>query len=134
MHRDNMEVDSDSDSDTDTSFELDGRMINTIGIGMLDLPSQLAVTPGMTYDTLSALINHLASKKSLVALVQIFGPYPFLRYPKQNEEISPSVRRVYFVEKTENTSIVVVRTHDEDVVVPIRGFVSKAATRFLMPV
>ncbi|KAG8833188.1 hypothetical protein FRC17_011187 [Serendipita sp. 399] len=73
-----------------------------------------------TYNDLGNQISESSKlKDSVVALVAVFGPYPFFRYPLQDEAIPQSVRRIWFMERNENISLVVVRKPDEDVVVPI---------------
>ncbi|KAG8830114.1 hypothetical protein FRC18_008649 [Serendipita sp. 400] len=109
----------DVDSDSDGSSEFNYRTIGIVGIGVLGLPSRFAITPGMTYEDLNIQINRSVSKETLVALVPVLGPYPIFRYPLHNEQIAPSVRRANVVEQDDDTSLVVVRTRDEDVAVPI---------------
>ncbi|KAG8789021.1 hypothetical protein FRC20_001030 [Serendipita sp. 405] len=110
-----MDVNSNSDEPT----QIDYRTVDIIGIGVLELQSQFEITPGLTYDDLSVQICQLVSNQTLVALVSTFGPYPVFRYPLNGEAISPSARRIYIVDEKEDASLVIVRTHDEDVVVPI---------------
>ncbi|KAG8831841.1 hypothetical protein FRC17_002493 [Serendipita sp. 399] len=139
-------IDVDSSSDSDESSDLECRIIGIVGIGLLDLPAQLEIVAGDTYEDLSnqvAEMNNL--KESLIALIPEFGPYPFFRYPgvemgdfdsdddddgkkdTQNMRTLPvvhqsiplSARRVWLMERDEHTSLVVVRTPDEDVIVPL---------------
>ncbi|KAG8876687.1 hypothetical protein FRC20_001025 [Serendipita sp. 405] len=110
-----MDVDSDSDDTSEFSYQT----IDIVGIGVQDFPSPFAIKPERTYGDLNAKINQAMSKGSLVALVPIFGPYPAFRYPHHSEHVSPSVQRVNFVERKDDTSLVVVRTRDDDVIVPI---------------
>ncbi|KAG8833186.1 hypothetical protein FRC17_011185 [Serendipita sp. 399] len=138
-------MDVDSSFDSDESSDLECRVIGAVGIGLLNLPAQLEIVAGDTYKDLSnqvAEMNNL--KESPVALIPEFGPYPFFRYPSVqmgdfdsdddddgekdtqsvrtlpviHETIPLSARRVWFMERDEHTSLVVVRTPDEDVIVP----------------
>ncbi|KAG8823001.1 hypothetical protein FRC17_009432 [Serendipita sp. 399] len=108
-----MEVDTDSISDGSS----DSRPEGIVGVGSLSLPPRSAIVPGQTYNTLRDKVEKLG--EDLVALVPVFGPYPYFRYPYMDEEISSSVRRVWFMERNAHTSLIVLRTSDEDVVVPI---------------
>ncbi|KAG8831844.1 hypothetical protein FRC17_002496 [Serendipita sp. 399] len=111
------DMEMDSSSDSDESSDLDHRSIGIVAIGSLHLPSRLAIVPEETFDSLSQRLSN--SEKTMVALVPIFAPYPFFCYPDRDEVISSSVRRVWIMEKNEDTFILVVRTPDDDVVVPI---------------
>ncbi|KAG8833190.1 hypothetical protein FRC17_011189 [Serendipita sp. 399] len=111
------DMEMDSSSESDESSDLDYRSIGIVAIGSLHLPSRLAIVPEETFESLGQRLSN--SEKTLIALVPIFGPYPFFRYPYRDEVISSSVRRVWIMEKNEDTFILVVRTPDDDVVVPI---------------
>ncbi|KAG8849373.1 hypothetical protein FRB91_010010 [Serendipita sp. 411] len=109
----------DVDSDSDDTSEFNYQTVDIVGIGVQDFPSPFAIKPERTYEDLNVKINQLMPKGSLVALVPIFGPYPAFRYPHDGEHVSPLVQRVNFVERKDDTSLVVVRTRDDDVIVPI---------------
>ncbi|KAG8796680.1 hypothetical protein FRC16_009533, partial [Serendipita sp. 398] len=77
------------------------------------------IIPGMNYDDLNLYLNQLKPNHRLVALVPIFGPYPYFRYSSPSEPISPSVRKVFVIDENEFNSVIVVRTIDGDVVIAI---------------
>ncbi|KAG8820871.1 hypothetical protein FRC19_008537 [Serendipita sp. 401] len=110
----------DVDSDSGSSSSANYRVIGVVGKGALDLPcSQLAITPEMTYGDLNVYFNQLAPNRRPEVLVPTFGPYPIFRYVSPSKPVSPSVRRLFVIDRNEFNSVVVVRTVDEDVVVPI---------------
>ncbi|KAG8780323.1 hypothetical protein FRC15_009625 [Serendipita sp. 397] len=112
-----MDVDSDSGSSSNVDSD---QVIDIVEIGKLDLPcSQLVFTPGMTYGDLDAQLNQLKPKHDLVVLVQKFGPYPVFIYSFPLETIPSSTRRAFVFDRAEYDVLVVVRTTDEDVVLPL---------------
>ncbi|KAG8829158.1 hypothetical protein FRC18_009510 [Serendipita sp. 400] len=114
----------DADSNSESSFDImDYREIGIAEIGNLNLScSWLEITPGKTYGDLNDQFKQMKPNHRLVALAPTFGPYPFFRYPSPSEPISPSVRRIFVFDQSKFNYLVVVRTIDEDAVVPITLF------------
>ncbi|KAG8817550.1 hypothetical protein FRC17_011178, partial [Serendipita sp. 399] len=108
----------DAQNDAYICADLSSRVIGIIEIGPLNLPTHSVTTaPQGTYDDLR---NQLGENgENLVVLAADFGPYPCFRHAVSIDVIPSSVRRVWVMERNESTSIVVVRTLDEDVILPI---------------
>ncbi|KAG8816184.1 hypothetical protein FRC18_001133, partial [Serendipita sp. 400] len=110
----------DMNSDSGDSFNIDYQVLGIVEVGTLDLPySQLAITSGTTYDDLNTQLKQLKPNRDLAVTVPYFGPYPFFRYPFPSETISSSAREVYVIDRNGCNTLVVVRTGDEDIVVPL---------------
>ncbi|KAG8832372.1 hypothetical protein FRC17_001419 [Serendipita sp. 399] len=98
--------------------DLSSRVIGIIEIGPLNLPTHsVTIAPQGTYDDLCNQLGE--NRENLVVLAADFGPYPCFHHVVSVDVIPSSVRRVWVMERNESTSIVVVRTLDEDVILPI---------------
>ncbi|KAG8749034.1 hypothetical protein FRC14_001742 [Serendipita sp. 396] len=120
-HHSNIDCEwTDMNSDSGDSFNIDYQVLGIVEVGTLDLPySQLAITTGTTYDDLNTQLKQLKPNHDLAVTVPYFGPYPFFRYPFPSETVSSSAREVYVIDRNECNTLVIVRTGDEDIVVPL---------------
>ncbi|KAG8750961.1 hypothetical protein FRC14_008260 [Serendipita sp. 396] len=92
------------------------REIRILSTEDLNLPSSYGILDGMSFEDLAEQLSDYSSCM-VVALVPIFGPYPYYRMPKQYEKIGVDTRHTFVVPHKEMRLLVVVRTQDQETVI-----------------